>query len=389
MKLDEARLRIAGQQHLRAFISVTAADGEGIAVGVKDNIDVRGYATTVGSKLRPAVPAHRDAAVIANIKRRGHLVLGKTNLHEWALGSTSANPYFGAVVNPKAPGRIPGGSSGGSAAAVAAGLCDWALGTDTGGSVRVPAAFCGVVGIRPSQGLISCRGVFPNSSTFDTVGPLAPDVDSASRALWAMLDREPPQAPSRTASELQLAVPWAWIEGLDGPVAEAFELVAHGLPAIHWPDQMGLFELYDRIALPEAAAVQMVDLTSRPDEYGPDVRARLTKGQGVSAADYLNAMLQLRSVRRRMRSAMARYDAVLLPTAPCLPPTLEEAMSEPYGPLGRFTRTLSLSGLPIVNLPVPGTKLPIGIQVVGHWRGEADLLETARSLERRWRASAA
>ncbi|HVB78225.1 MAG TPA: amidase [Candidatus Nitrosotalea sp.] len=388
MTLDEARLRIAEQNQLRAFISVTAADGEGIAVGVKDNIDVRGWATSVGSRLRPPVPAPRDAAVIANIKRRGHLVLGKTNLHEWALGSTSANPYFGAVVNPKAPGRIPGGSSGGSAAAVAAGLCDWALGTDTGGSVRMPAAFCGVVGIRPSQGLISCRGVFPNSSTFDTVGPLAPDVESASRALWAMLDRDPPMAPSRPASELRLAVPWAWIKGLDRPVGETFDLVARGLPSIQWPDQMGLFDLYDRIALPEAAAVQIDNLTLRPGEYGSDVRARLTKGLGVSAADYLKAMLELRSVRRRMRSAMAGYDAVLLPTAPCVPPTLDEAMSEPHGPLGRFTRTLSLSGLPIVNLPVPGTKLPIGIQVVGHWRGEADLLQTARSLEGRWRALA-
>jgi len=372
---------------LHAFLAVTEEDGEGVVVAVKDNIDVRGFVTTVGSELRPRIPARRDATVVANLRRQGHLIVGKTNLHEWALGHTSANPHFGSVANPRVPGRIPGGSSGGSAAAVAAGLCDWALGTDTGGSIRNPAAFCGVVGLRPSQGLISRRGIFTNSFTFDTVGPMARDVDGVALGLSAMMGRTPGAPVARSLSDLKLAIPEGWVQGLDEPVARAWAKATRGLPEVRLPALMPMFELYDHIALPEAAMIQRQDLESSPDSYGADVRARLMKGLGIPAVDYLYALSKLASLRRQTRRALQGIDALLVPTAPCAAPTLEEALAEPWGPLGRFTRPLSMTGLPVLNLPLPVQGAPIGIQVVGHFGGEHGLLEVARALERSWLAS--
>ncbi|HZU16135.1 MAG TPA: amidase, partial [Candidatus Dormibacteraeota bacterium] len=200
MTPDEARERIRHRSDLNAFISLTDEDGRGPVVAVKDLVDVRGTVTTAGSRLLPQVPADRDAPVIARMRQAGCVVIGKANLHEWAFGLTSENPHYGPVRNPLDPSRVAGGSSGGSAAAVAAGMCDWALGTDTGGSIRVPAALCGVVGFKPTLGTVDTEGVVPLSRTLDTLGPLAPDVRSAASALEAMSELTglvPARPPSR------------------------------------------------------------------------------------------------------------------------------------------------------------------------------------------------
>ena len=139
-------------------------------------VDVRGTVTTAGAILLPNEPAAEDAPVIARLRRQGAVIVGKTNLHEFAYGVTSANPHYGAVLNPHDPGRVAGGSSGGSAVAVAAGMCDWAVGSDTGGSIRIPAALCGVVGFKPELGSIDTTGVIPLSPSLDTLGPMGPDV---------------------------------------------------------------------------------------------------------------------------------------------------------------------------------------------------------------------
>src|SRR5579864_9265613 len=181
--LDPARARIRARPELNAFISVFDRQGAGEVVAVKDLVDVAGMVTTAGGVMLPNSPAAADAPVVARLRRQGCVFVGKTNLHEFAYGVTSANPHYGAVLNPRDPSRVAGGSSGGSAVAVATGMCDWAIGTDTGGSIRIPASLCGVVGFKPTRGLLSTEGVLPLSESLDTVGPLARDVRTAARAL--------------------------------------------------------------------------------------------------------------------------------------------------------------------------------------------------------------
>src|SRR6059058_1513224 len=184
--LEQARARIRERSELNAFISVSDEQGAGDAVAVKDLVDVQGMVTTAGGVILPDVPASEDAPVIKRLRQSGCAIVGKANLHEFAYGVTSINPHYGTVRNPHDTGRVAGGSSGGSAVAVAAGLCDWAVGSDTGGSIRIPASLCGVVGFKPTLGTVDTTGVFPLSRTLDTIGPIAPDVRSAARALEMM-----------------------------------------------------------------------------------------------------------------------------------------------------------------------------------------------------------
>ena len=238
MTPGEARERIRARADLNAFISVTDEDGDGPVVAVKDLVDVAGTVTTAGSRIPPAVPAERDAPVVRRLREFGCVVIGKTNLHEWAYGVTSNNPHFGPVRNPVDPERVPGGSSGGSAVAVATGMCDWAVGSDTGGSIRIPAALCGVVGFKPTVGTIDVEGVVPLSRTLDTLGPLAPDVRTAARALEMMSELTGllPERP-RPLSELRVGVARGWGDGLAPEVAPAWAAVTSGLPQVELPDR--------------------------------------------------------------------------------------------------------------------------------------------------------
>ncbi|TMF64655.1 MAG: amidase [Chloroflexi bacterium] len=172
MRLDDARARIRERSDLNAFISVSDERGDGTVVAVKDLIDVKGMVTTAGGVILPAEPATDDAPVITRIRHAGCVVVGKANLHEFAYGVTSVNPHYGPVRNPYDSSRVAGGSSGGSAVAVAAGMCDWAVGSDTGGSIRIPASFCGVAGFKPEFGSIEIAGVIPLAHSLDTLGPL-------------------------------------------------------------------------------------------------------------------------------------------------------------------------------------------------------------------------
>src|SRR5438552_4426295 len=186
MDIDEARKRIRERSDLNAFISISEESGHGTLVAVKDLVDVKGMATTAGGIILPDVPAAADAPVIKRIRAAGCLIVGKANLHEFAYGVTSVNPHYGTVLNPHDPGRVAGGSSGGSAVAVAAGMCDWAVGSDTGGSIRIPAALCGVVGFKPELGSIDTTGAIPLSPSLDTLGPMGPDVATVARAFGQM-----------------------------------------------------------------------------------------------------------------------------------------------------------------------------------------------------------
>src|SRR5438046_5663539 len=208
MDLDQARARIRERSELNAFISVSDERGVGDVVAVKDLIDVKGMVTTAGAVILPNVPAADDAPVIKRLRRAGCTIVGKANLHEFAYGVTSINPHYGTVRNPHDPARVAGGSSGGAAVAVATGMCDWAIGSDTGGSIRIPASLCGVAGFKPAFGSIGIGGVIPLSKSLDTLGPMAPDIASTARA-YSLLSGEPvspdPLPPPR------LAIPPRWL----------------------------------------------------------------------------------------------------------------------------------------------------------------------------------
>src|SRR4030081_3487665 len=181
MELGAARKRILERADLNAFISVSSEEGQGTVVAVKDLIDVAGMVTTGGGVILPREPAAEDAPVVKRLRREGCVMVGKTNLHEFAYGVTSVNPHYGAVRNPHDPRMVAGGSSGGSAVAVATAMCNWAIGTDTGGSIRIPASLCGVVGFKPALGSIETAGVIPLSRSLDPLGPIATDVAGVAR----------------------------------------------------------------------------------------------------------------------------------------------------------------------------------------------------------------
>lgn len=382
----EARERIRACADLHAFISLTDEDGEGPIVAVKDLIDVRGTVTTGGGLLLPDTPARRDAAVIRRLRAHGCVMIGKANLHEWAFGVTSQNPHYGGVRNPRAPDRVPGGSSGGSAAAVAAGLCDWAIGSDTGGSIRIPASFCGVVGFKPTIGSVEMEGVLPLSRTLDTLGPLAPDVRGAVAALemmtgWTGLLPERP----RPLSALRVAAARGWEEGLEPEVADAYARATAGLPTVELPERRRMGASGLTILLVEAAAFHRDWLEQHPDRYGDDVRRLLEQGLEETRRDYSLALLEQSRVRVETEAAMDGWDAVLAPTSRVLPPR----PGEPYerGDLTGYTRPFNTTGQPVVTLPAPVAAggVPVGISVVGRFGADAAVAEVALALETAWR----
>jgi Asp-tRNA(Asn)/Glu-tRNA(Gln) amidotransferase A subunit family amidase len=382
VELAEARRRIEERLDLNAFISTSEEQGSGTVVAVKDLVDVAGMVTTAGGVILPNVPAPTDAAVVERIRRAGCLVVGKTNLHEFAYGVTSANPHYGTVRNPHDPGRVAGGSSGGSAVAVAAGMCDWAIGTDTGGSIRIPASLCGVTGFKPALGSIDMGGVVPLSRSLDTLGPMAPDVSSAARA-FEMMGGEATR--SDRLEKPRLAVPAGWVADLDQLTAAAWRLVSAGLPEVRFVDREPLFRVALSILLVEAAAYHRRWVSESPEKYGADVLHHLQRGLAILAVDFADAQVELARLREEAMQAMDGIDALVLPATAIVAPPVDSG-NEVREPLARFTRPFNATGQPVVALPAPVSGLPVGIQVVG--RDNADTLRAAMWLEREWRGQA-
>ena len=383
MRILDARARAEELKDLNLFIAMTDEDGEGEVVAVKDLVDVRGTPTTGGGRLLPAEPKTEDAPLIRNLRSHGCVMIGKTNLHEWAFGSTNMNRHYGTVHNPRDPSRIAGGSSGGSAAAVAAGACDWAIGSDTGGSIRIPAALCGIVGFKPTFGTIDTRGVVPLSFSLDTIGSLAPDVATATRAVAMMAGIEDfGSIDPIPAARLRLGVPRGWVSGLDEQVAKAWALVSQGLPEIELPSLDAMQKACLDIMLSEGAAFHRVWIETRPDGYGPDVLARLRTGFAITGADYVRAIKDRERMREEVTTAMRGLDAVLLPSTASVAPLIAPEIDTQ--PLVRFTRPFNLTGQPVFSLPAPVDGLPVGIQVIGHAGRDLELAAVAAGLERAW-----
>ncbi len=379
MDLDEARRRIRAHEDLNAFISISSETGSGTVVAVKDLVDVAGMATTAGGIILPDTPAANDAPVVKRIRDRGCVVVGKTNLHEFAFGVTSVNPHYGPVRNPHNPSRVAGGSSGGSAVAVAMGMCDWAIGTDTGGSIRIPSSLCGVVGFKPALGSIDTAGVIPLSRSLDTLGPIAPDVATAATAYSLMSGDSIAVEPVR---EPRLGVPAGWVAGLDEQTARAWEIVSANVPEVEFPDREELFNVGLTILLVEAAAYHRRWATQCPEKYGADVLGHIRRGLEILAVDFQEALTAWSRLREEAQRAMQAVDALILPATAIVAP-LVSAGNDVREPLARFTRPFNTTGQPVVTLPAPVSGLPVGIQVVG--RTSSSAIGVAATLERDWR----
>ena len=371
----------------------------GVPISLKDLLDVRGTTTTAGSKVRMGHLAQTDASAVALLRDAGAVFVGKCNLHEFAFGTTNEDSAFGPARHPVDLSRSPGGSSGGSAISVATGMAFASIGTDTGGSIRIPSAACGLVGLKPAFGEVSTRGVVPLSRTMDHVGPLCRSVEDAA-LLYDVLRGAPPADPpqARDVRRLRLGIPRAYFfSQLDPQVATSFESACDRLRAagadledVAIPHANEIAPIYLHIVLAEAAAYHAKTLESRPDDYTPPVRLRLEMGRYILAEDYARAMTGREVVRYEVDAALAGRDALLLPALAIPAPRLGAAtvkvggIEEPVRNITlRLTQPFNLTGHPALTAPCGHTVdgLPIGAQLVGHQRRTPDLLQLARSCE--------
>lgn len=371
-----------GTVELNAFISLATGDeeqGSGDRVAVKDLVDVRGTVTTAGGIILPNVPAADDAPVIKRLRKFDCVMVGKANLHEFAYGVTSVNPHYGAVLNPHDTSRVAGGSSGGSAAAVAAGMCDWAVGSDTGGSIRIPSSLCGVAGFKPRFGSIDIGAVIPLAPSLDTLGPIAPDIRTAARA-YTMMSGE--QVTLEDLGEPQLAIPSGWVRDLDDQTAAAWKSVSSGIPEIDIGDRETLHQTGLTILLYEAAQYHRKWATEMPEKYGADVLRLIRLGFDVTETDYQRALASRAVLAGEAMRKMTGVDALVLPATAIVAPPID-AGQEAREPLSRFTRPFNTTHQPVAVLPAPVDGLPVGIQVAG--TTNAGTLRAAAWLERAWR----
>lgn len=370
----------------------------GIPITIKDLIDEAGIPNTAGSKsLDDRIP-EVDAPLVAALRASGAIILGRTNLHEFALGTTSDESGFGPVRNPHDLDRSPGGSSGGSGAAVATGMGLASIGTDTGGSIRIPAAACGVVGLKPSAGEVSNDGIVPLSPTLDHAGPLALSVQDAAW-IWQAIAGHPFAAiTARPVEQLTLLRPRGYFDApVEPAVREAFESALAELAAagtsvvdVELPEASALGPAYVDLALPEAAHWHGSRLDDRADAYSPTVHARIMHGRTISAVAYLEAL----AVRARLTEACAtllddhRADAFVLPTLPITAPqigtteiSIDGVTTPVRGIMLKHTQPFNFTGQPAISLPIKASGLPVGLQLAGRRAATADLLEVAAAVE--------
>ena len=372
----------------------------GVPVSIKDLFDLRGVPTTAASRVREGHVAVRDAPSMAHLRMAGAVFIGKTNLHEFAFGTTNEDSAFGPARNPHDPSRSPGGSSGGSAASVVAGMALATIGTDTGGSIRIPAAACGLVGLKPSLGEISIDGVVPLSRTMDHVGPLTQTVGDAGLVYHALLGDAPAPTPApMPVNSLRLAVPRPYFcDRLDDEVRARFEEALDRLRSAgariadieiqHAPE---IGAVYLHIVLSDAAAYHAATLETMPDRYTPPVRIRLEMGRYVLAEDYVRALAARDLLRREVDAALAQHDALILPTlaipAPPIGATTVQvgSTSEPVrNVMLRLTQLFNVTGHPAVSLPSGSTAsgLPCAVQLVGCRQQTDALLRVALACEK-------
>ena len=424
-KADKVQKKI-GEGHLTGPLA-------GVPVAVKDNMCTEGLLTTCSSKiLGNFIPAFSSEAV-RNLQKAGAVLLGKTNMDEFAMGSTTETSAFGATKNPWNPAYVPGGSSGGSAAAVAAGECFYALGSDTGGSIRQPASFCGVVGLKPTYGTVSRYGLIAYGSSLDQIGPLCKDVTDCAAVMEVIASHDPKDSTSIERKDLdftsalvddvkgmRIGIPRDYFgEGLDGEVKKAvlaaakvledkgaiveefdLSLVEYAIPAYYTiaaAEASSNLERFDGIKYgyrtKEYKGLHDMYKKTRSEGFGPEVKRRIMLGSfvlssGYYDAYYLKALKVKTLIKKAFDQAFSDYDVILGPVAPTTVPMLGESLTDPVKMyLGDiYTVSVNLAGLPGLSIPCGLDKkgLPIGLQLIGDCFNEKKLIRTAyRSEERR------
>lgn len=375
----------------------------GIPIALKDLVYTKGIRTTAGSLFWKDFIPDEDATIVKKLKKAGAIILGKTNMHEIALGVTNNNVHFGACKNPYDPSKISGGSSGGSAVAVATGMALAAIGTDTGGSIRIPSALCGVVGLKPTYGKVSAKGIIPLAWHLDHVGPITNCVKDA----WILLsviegyDSKDPfslrhrktKSPNFDSSLKGLRMIKAvgeFVEKADPKILNRLDVVVKVLEksgVIVEPQNMDWLKeaaaANGLMTQTEAATFHKQRLKEKPEWFSEDVRQRLTEGLQTSGTDYAFARYTQSLIKHRFEELFEKYDILLLPTVPITaPPISGEGAVEMARKLTRFTASFNISGLPAISIPMGKIDgLPVGVQLISSAWNETLLLEVAHQVE--------
>jgi aspartyl-tRNA(Asn)/glutamyl-tRNA(Gln) amidotransferase subunit A len=403
--MDEYALKQARQAEEALRDGESLSPLHGIPVALKDLFETQGVRTTAGSKVLADYLPDEDAVVVRNLHAAGAVVLGKLNMHEIALGVTNVNPHFGACHNPWNLERISGGSSGGSAAALAAGLCLGALGSDTGGSIRIPSSLCGVVGLKPTYGRVSLRGVIPLSWNLDHVGPMARRVRDIALILGIIAGYDPGDPYS-----VNVPVPdylthlgegvqrWRialasdeFFARADGEVRDAvaeaarvFERLGAHVNEVEVPDGREAARANGLMTPADAAAFHHEHLLSRPQDFGADVLQRLKTGAAYTSTEYILARRTQTLMKHQFVKFFESCDILLAPATPVAAPPIEGPDAvEQARLLTRFTAPFNLTGLPALSLPCGFTAggLPVGLQIISRPWAEDTVLRAAYAFE--------
>jgi aspartyl-tRNA(Asn)/glutamyl-tRNA(Gln) amidotransferase subunit A len=382
----------------RAKAGISLGPLDGAIVSIKDLFDVAGEPTRAGSKiLKDAPPAKADAPAVRRLRAAGAVIVAKTGMSEFAFSGVGMNPHYGTPGNPADRARVPGGSSSGAAVAAADHMCEIAIGTDTGGSTRIPGALCGVVGFKPSAWRVPTEGAFPLSYSLDSIGPIARTVEDCAKADAVMAGEEfAPLKPAPVAG-LRLGVP----QGLlltewDNTVGTRFgaarkRLSDAGARVTDEPmpllDEMLAVNAKGGFAPAEAFSIHREHLAKRADDFDPNVRVRIERGGKVSAADYVEMSRGRAALIRAMDAQASEFDAWVLPTTPIAAPTIAEmrdsnTFSTKNMLLLRNTSTWNFFDMCAISIPIPGSGLPVGLMLVTRNGHDRRLFEIAAGIER-------
>ncbi len=408
-------------ERMRAFITITADSAmdaaraaerrikagrdlgplHGVPMSVKDLYDTRGIRTTAGSQVFAERVPTEDAAAVRKLKLAGAVLIGKTNMHEFAFGVTTVNPHYGAARNPWDLNRVSGGSSGGSASAVALSMGFGSLGSDTGGSIRIPAALCGIVGLKPTYGMVSLEGVLPLSASLDHAGPMAQTVEDAALLLGVIARGKVPnytKALTGKIKGIKVGVPGSYFFDRVSPEVESavraglkrLEKLGVRLVEVDMPTARLQGQIFRDIVASEAYFWHERYLKTQGENYGADVRERLEFGSRVLYVDYARAQRARGVIKMECDAIFDAVDVMITPTVPIAAPGIGEStaqwgeVTEQLGStLTRFTRPFNLAGLPAISIPCGFTAggLPIGMQIAGRAMGESTVLRVAHAYE--------
>jgi aspartyl-tRNA(Asn)/glutamyl-tRNA(Gln) amidotransferase subunit A len=386
----------AADARARAGISLGPMDGT--IVSIKDLFDVAGEPTRAGSKiLANAAPAKADAPIVRRLRAAGAVIVAKTNMTEFAFSGVGMNPHYGTPGNPADRARVPGGSSSGAAVSAADQMCEIAIGTDTGGSTRIPGAVCGIVGFKPSQRRVPTEGAFPLSFALDSIGPIARTVADCARADAVMAGDDFAPLEPAPATGLRLGIPRGMLlQDFDNTVGTRFgtakkKLADAGVRLTDEPmpllDEMATVNAKGGIAPSEAYAIHRENITRHPDAFDPNVRARVERGGKASAADYIDMLRERVRLIRQMDARLSGLDALVMPTTPIVAPTIAEmedahTFNSKNMLLLRNTAVWNFFDMCAISIPVPGAGLPVGLMLVARNGRDRRLFEIAAGVER-------